>query len=82
MQITTFDRKLWHLTSFDTVGYNRKAREFVVYLFDGTQIHLFDVEEIDIFHFLTALNKDNFLLQILLTRYPYIQIKDKVSHPI
>jgi hypothetical protein len=80
LKTTKFDRNLWGLHSFDEVSYDKENLLFIIYLFDGSQLHFSDVEETVVFSFTLSIDKESFLTNVLLRNYPYIQLTNRVSN--
>ncbi|MDC3415606.1 KTSC domain-containing protein [Aquibacillus salsiterrae] len=79
MKSTTFDRKLWNLSSFEKVSYNKCNQIFTVYFHNGSQIDFSEVTEETVFQFVISIDKENYLQSHLLVNFPYIQYTTRVS---
>ncbi|MTT32465.1 KTSC domain-containing protein [Terrilactibacillus sp. BCM23-1] len=69
MNYTTFNRALSELTSFDTIGYDRKTMQLKVLFFDGSTKIFTEVAEKIIYEFLLTDDKENYY-QTTLRQFP------------
>jgi hypothetical protein len=71
MNFTTFSKALWNLTTFDTIGYDKKIKQLNVYFTNGSTVEVYQVDEEDIFSFILTTDKDSFLEDYLLLKYDH-----------
>ncbi|MDL4841461.1 hypothetical protein [Aquibacillus rhizosphaerae] len=81
MKITTFNRNLWDLKTFNKVSYDKNNKVFVIYFYNGSEIKFFNINDEEVFQFVITIDKESFLKTNLLTNYPYIEDNSRVSKP-
>ncbi|MRH43039.1 KTSC domain-containing protein [Aquibacillus halophilus] len=74
MNVARFDRNLWNITSFERVGYDKKDSILTIFFLDGFQIEFAEVDELIVFEFIISTNKEDYIKNVLLSNYPYIQL--------
>lgn len=72
MRVTTFNRQLWGISSFESIGYDKEKKLCVVYFLDGSSLEFSEVEEVVVFQFIIAKEKEDFIQKVFLPNYPFI----------
>ncbi|OZM57799.1 hypothetical protein CIB95_05390 [Lottiidibacillus patelloidae] len=60
MKFTTFNRVLWNLKQFDTIGYDKTTKTLIVKFFSGEEKKFTNISEETIFEFIIAPQKEQF----------------------
>ncbi len=61
LRTTTFDRKLWQLTTFESISYDKEKQILFIHFLDNTTLEFHAVSEDIIFEFILEKNKDFFI---------------------
>ncbi|KGX89195.1 KTSC domain-containing protein [Pontibacillus litoralis] len=59
MNWTTFQREMWNLRSFETIGYDHDREILVIYYLDGSIVEFLSVEQQRVFELIVSSNKEN-----------------------
>ncbi|WP_035724635.1 KTSC domain-containing protein [Gracilibacillus boraciitolerans] len=65
LRTTTFDRKLWQLTTFESISYDKEKKILFIHFLDNTTLEFNEVSEALIFQFILDKNKDFFIKNTL-----------------
>ncbi|SHN10139.1 KTSC domain-containing protein [Gracilibacillus kekensis] len=61
LRTTTFDRKLWQLTTFESISYDKEKQLLFIHFLDDTTLQFNAVPENLVFQFILEKNKDYFI---------------------
>ncbi|WP_058307305.1 KTSC domain-containing protein [Gracilibacillus massiliensis] len=61
LRTTTFDRKLWQLTTFESISYDKENQLLFIHFLDDTTLQFNAVPENLVFQFILEKNKDYFI---------------------
>ncbi|KGP70897.1 hypothetical protein [Pontibacillus yanchengensis] len=81
MKSTRFSRKMWELSTFEEVSYDKENQIFSVYFFDGSLLELYKISEKRVFEFVISSDKEAFLKDNLLKEYPSFIYNQKTFLP-
>ncbi|MGP4041772.1 KTSC domain-containing protein [Gracilibacillus sp. D59] len=65
LRTTTFDRKLWQLTTFESISYDKENQVLFIHFLDDTTLQFSSVSEELVFQFILEKNKEYFIEQKL-----------------
>ncbi len=61
LRTITFDRKLWQLTTFESISYDKEKQVLFIHFLDNTTLEFQAVSEAIIFEFILEKNKEFFI---------------------
>jgi hypothetical protein len=68
MKFTTFNRVLWNLQQFDTIGYDKSTETLLVKFFSGEEKEFTNISEETMFEFIIAPQKERFFYEKIDTK--------------
>jgi KTSC domain len=82
LNVTTFNRSLWNLTSFEKIGYDKDKQLLTVFDLQGGVTEFSQVDEQTVFEFIISTNKEGFIQTVLFKDFSfkhYNQLSQMVS---
>jgi hypothetical protein len=76
LKYTTFNRKLWNLKEFDTIGYDKNYQKLIVKFFNGEQREYQNINERTVFLFTISSRKDEFFQKYISKHYTARVVND------